>query len=619
MSTPARTLNPSRLPVRWRAFIVLITLGLLGTIHLAPLFAQHSPTLIRGASVFDGERVLGTRDILIEDGRIIELGAQLDVPAGAEVIDATGQTLLPGLIDAHTHTFGDGLTEALIFGVTTQLDMLTDPAHATRLRSEQESAPVTDRADLYSAGALVTAPGGHGTQFGISIPTLASPESAQAFVDARLAEGSDWIKIVLDDFRAYGMSMPTLDARTVEAVIDATRRRDRLAVVHIGDASAARTAIEAGAHGLAHLFTDRMPEDDFASLVASRDAFVIPTLSVLMSIAGTPGGASLLDDERLSAYLHPDSRTMLRNAFPEAGPSRSYDIARETTRQLHAAGVPVLAGTDAPNPGTAYGSAMHRELELLVDAGLSPTEALAAATSAPARIFGLEDRGRIEPGLRADLLLVDGDPTVDITMTRAIAGVWKAGTRVDREAYAARISAALETADPAPAITDLVDGLISDFESGELEAAAGSWIESPDTYAGGNSTGSVEVVEGGTNSSGHALSIAGTIGDAVPFAWYGVMWMPDAQAMTPVDLSSYSGLSFWTRGDGGTYRLMIFAQSHGMEPIARTFETSEEWDQITFEWDDFEIDGSDVMGVVLTGGPQPGPFSFLIDEFRLER
>jgi imidazolonepropionase-like amidohydrolase len=103
--------------------------------------------------------------------------------------------------------------------------------------------------------------------------------------------------------------------------------------------------------------------------------------------------------------------------------------------RLREGDVPVLAGSDAPNPGTAHGISLHRELELLVRAGLSPLEALRAATSAPARAFRLSDRGRIAVGLRADLVLVDGDLTTDILATRVIRTVWKLGRAVDREAY----------------------------------------------------------------------------------------------------------------------------------------------------------------------------------------
>jgi imidazolonepropionase-like amidohydrolase len=105
-------------------------------------------------------------------------------------------------------------------------------------------------------------------------------------------------------------------------------------------------------------------------------------------------------------------------------------------RELQVAGADILAGSDAPNPGTVHGATLHQELELLVQAGLTPVQALAAATSVPARRFGLSDRGAIAPGRRADLVLVDGDPTRDVTATRAIVAIWKNGAPVERRRYA---------------------------------------------------------------------------------------------------------------------------------------------------------------------------------------
>jgi len=104
----------------------------------------------------------------------------------------------------------------------------------------------------------------------------------------------------------------------------------------------------------------------------------------------------------------------------------------EAMHQLISEQVPMLVGTDAPAPGTTYGASVHGELVLFVREGMTPIQALASATSVPARAFRLEDRGKISPGMRADLLLVQGDPTRDIKDTRNIVAVWKRGIRVDR-------------------------------------------------------------------------------------------------------------------------------------------------------------------------------------------
>jgi imidazolonepropionase-like amidohydrolase len=109
-----------------------------------------------------------------------------------------------------------------------------------------------------------------------------------------------------------------------------------------------------------------------------------------------------------------------------------FSNAEAAVIALHRAGVPILAGTDAPAPTLAHGLSIHRELELLVHAGLTPMSALGAATSEPARAFGFLDRGRIAEGLRADLLLVNGDPSVDIKSTRDIVGIWKLGVAYER-------------------------------------------------------------------------------------------------------------------------------------------------------------------------------------------
>ncbi|HWK88475.1 MAG TPA: CIA30 family protein, partial [Longimicrobium sp.] len=225
------------------------------------------------------------------------------------------------------------------------------------------------------------------------------------------------------------------------------------------------------------------------------------------------------------------------------------------------------------------------------------------------------DRGRIAPGMRADLLLVEGDPTRDITATRAIAGVWKGGVAIDRASFARRVAAVHEAQRRAAA--GVQAGVVSYFEGGAIAATLGAWMPSADVMAGGTSTGEVKVEAGGANGSGHAMSVTGTITATLPYAWYGAMWTPGAEPMTPVDLSARPGFAFRARGDARVYRVMVFARGKGMTPLTRTFTAGAEWSEVFFSWADFGIDGSDVMGIVLAGGPQPGAFAFRVDDFRL--
>ncbi|HYC92540.1 MAG TPA: CIA30 family protein [Thermoanaerobaculia bacterium] len=594
---------------RFLSFVLLLLLTV-------PLLAAD--LLFRNARVFDGTRVLEATDVLVRDGRIAGVGKSLAAGEGAEVVDASGKTLLPGLIDAHTHSWGDALEQALLFGVTTALDQFTEASMASTLRAEQKAGNVATRADLFSAGTLVTAPKGHGTQFGVPIPTITAPDQAQAFVDARIAEGSDWIKIVYDDGEPYGIDLPTVSVPTMRAVIAAAHKRNKLAVVHIGTLAGARAAIEAGADGLVHLFVDRDPDPELGRFAAKHGAFVVPTLVILKSITGVPGGASLVDDRHLAPYLSATARGGLTAAFPRRpdAPAVIYAGAEATVRALAAAGVPLLAGSDAPNPGTVHGAALHRELELLVSAGLTPLQALAAATSAPAKAFRLDDRGRIAKGLRADLVLVDGDPAKDITATRAIAGVWKGGVRTDRGKFAKAVAA--EKAARAAEPRGLDAPVLSGFDNGAPAAAFGtSWEPSADAIAGGKSTGKVEVVDGGAAGTPKSLAVSGSIDGSLPYAWYGAMWSPGTAQMQPANLSSKKELRFHAKGDGKTYRVMLFARSKGMMPLVQTFVAGPEWKEYTMPWQSFGTDGSDVMAVIFSGGPEPGAFTFRIDEIAL--
>ena len=565
---------------------------------------------VRNVRVFDGERVLQRATVLVRDGRIAEVGADVKVPEGTPLVGGEGRTLLPGLIDSHVHTFGDALPRALVSGVTTVLDMLTDHSQAALWRTEQRAdGGVSGRADIFSAGTLVTAPKGHGTQFGLPIPTITTPGEAEAFVEARIREGSDFIKIVYDRGDAYRISLPSISEEVLRGVVRAARDRGKLAVVHVGSLDAAEAAVSAGANGLVHIFGDVPPPAGFAERVRAANLFVIPTLSVIESVTGVAGGADLASVSPLGRFLTPEEKAALNASFPRRPGTRvRLEHATAATRQLHAAGVPILAGSDAPNPGTIHGATIHRELELLVRAGLPPGAALAAATAAPARAFGLNDRGRIVAGLRADLVLVDGDPSSQITDTRKIVEIWKGGTRLDRR--------------PAPTATELAlataSGRISDFDGTEITAGFGAgWQVSTDSLFGGSSEAKMYLIKSGSGGSSGALEVIGTIKAGAPFPWAGAMFFPASPPMSPANLSTFKEIVFSTRGDGRDYRVMVFASRLGNMPASQPFTAGAEWREVTIPLKAFGVDGSDLRGILFSADAAPGAFRFAIDDVRL--
>lgn len=404
---------------------------------VVPTFAQSAsaPLLFRDVRLFDGIRVSQHRSVLVENGVIVRIGNLHLKASGAETVSGEGRTLLPGLIDAHVHIPRDAreaLQQGIALGVTTQLDMYSSPDKLPIIKAI-EKADAPGLSDVRTAGMGATVPGGHPTTMGGggNLPTLTQPDQAQAFVDARIAEGSDYIKVILDDFSEFHRQIPTLDDETLRAVVKAAHLRGKLVIAHVLTAKYAKEAIEAGVDGLAHMYEGAQMDEDFGKLAAAHHIFVVPTLTVIYLDCGASPGMATAQDPKLSPYIRPKWMAAL-NVPLNAKLNGVCDSTRQGIRQLVAAKVPILAGTDAPVQGVTYGASLHEELRLLVGAGLSPVQALTAATSAAAEAFHLNDRGMIRPGLRADLLLVEGDPTTTIGDTENIVGVWKKGVAVAR-------------------------------------------------------------------------------------------------------------------------------------------------------------------------------------------
>src|SRR5437588_4186900 len=346
-----------------------------------------SALLFAQINVFDGVRPIGRTSVLVRDGLINAIGRRLDPPPGARVVDGAGRTLLPGLIDAHIHVTERAGAQAIGFGVTTQLDMFADPIAARGPRAA--AAARTDVADLRSAGTGATATGGHPAQLvdaGLfpPFPTVDRPEQAAAFVADRIAEGSDYLKIFASGVPGEP-GLPRLSRSTIAALIAAAHQRGLLAIAHATDADTALDTVAAGVDGLAHLPFDRPLTAPEAAMVAERGTFVVPTLTMIESFCQVRGGALFAADPRIGPRLSAEALANLVAVMqpPPTEPRYTVDNAIVSVGLLASAGVPLLAGTDALAPGTAHGASVHRELELLTAAGLSPSAALAGATALP--------------------------------------------------------------------------------------------------------------------------------------------------------------------------------------------------------------------------------------------
>jgi imidazolonepropionase-like amidohydrolase len=363
-------------------------------------------TAILNARVFDGTRLREWTSVRFAGGIITDCATGPTARDGDEVIDAEGGTILPGLIDSHIHLVPGALAQGLTFGVTTALDMFSQAD--VMAVAKQQAGGRSDVADVRSAGIGATAPGGHPSMMYGPFPTLTGPEQAEQFVADRVAEGSDYLKIFGPSGAAGPRAMPSLDLDTVTALTKAAHSRGLVVVAHINSAAGVGEVVSAGIDVVAHVPVDGELDRALAERIAEAGIAVGPTLATIENVQAP------------------------------------YSRAEENVGRLVDAGVTILAGTDAPNPGTVFGAGLHRELELLGRCGMTPAQALNAATAAPARVFNLTDRGHTAPGQRADLMLVSGDPLTDITATRAIERIWRAGVPCDRRAFVANAAEAAE-------------------------------------------------------------------------------------------------------------------------------------------------------------------------------
>lgn len=591
----------------------LIIIGLASFFLLLPTphSKEETPalTIIRGAEVFDGEQWLGQQDVAFKEGFITQVANNLSNQyKQAHVIDGRGQYLIPGLIDAHTHAWDNALSKAVKFGVTTELDMFTNNAFAVSQRERRaRHNENVQLADLFSAGTLITAPNGHGTEYGLTIDTINNASQAAQFVAARIAEGSDYIKIVYD---AQQRHMPSIDLNTLTAVINASHEQGKLAVVHINDLVSAQHAIDAGADGLVHAFMDQKSMGNesvkqLGQIMAQQQQFIIPTLSILASMTGQDRSAPLIADFSDKPKFGASALTsQLSSIRTDRNNNTAFAQAQQNVGDLAKAGVIILAGTDAPNPGTAHGISLHGELELLVESGLSNNEALKAATSNVATVFSLPQRGYIKPTMKADLILLAKDPAENITHTRSIIDVFKNGYAIDYDKQ--RTANTLDNSI-----------LLGNFNDNMTSSLATTWQPTTDKRFGGASTVTLDLDNAHDRQY---LHLTGSVKTKFSYPWAGAFLPLSESNQVAFDLNNMANVSFSSRGTKGAYKLMLFSLNQPMRPLEIKFNVTDAWQPHQLALDSVSPDLlSAITGLAIVANTPSSEFELMIDDVWLNQ
>jgi imidazolonepropionase-like amidohydrolase len=429
--------------------------------------------VVRNVRVFDAPHAAlldGVRDVVVRDGKIAAIEPAGRGPTDGPSLDGAGGTLLPGLIDAHAHTGGSSnpawktsfpdatanLAAFVYAGVTTALDLGgLSPAifdERAKIASGARLGP-----HLYAAGPMFTAPGGHPVEvFQEALPwylrwyvipraarQIATPAQAKEAVDGLLPERPDILKLAVD--AGPGGNVPRLDPATIAALAAAGHGARLRSIAHVGTSAEALDAVNGGVDALAHAPFYQALSDEAVAAIAAKHVPVVVTLAIWDGLETASRANDFLPIERevagpaLIAELsapppkpEPPSQVAFHRAVLAAHAARRQNVAK-----LRAAGVTILAGSDACNAGDLPGAGLHVELEKLVEAGLTPGEALRAATYDNARFIAGDQAefGAIEVGKRADLVLVSGDPVGRIADLGKIAQVILDGAVLTRHAH----------------------------------------------------------------------------------------------------------------------------------------------------------------------------------------
>ncbi len=383
--------------MRLKRLTIILTLPFFVT---ASVVGQPTATLIKNVTLFDGENISKNIDILFKDGVIQEIAENISVQLGMIVINGTGKTIIPPMVNAHLHVADpENMREALQAGVFAVLDMFAEDDFANRLRKYNDSIAY---ARFYSSNLGATAPGEHGTQFGVVIPTISDSLTPQQFVTDRVKNNADFIKIVKEPL------YKTLSREETSALIQESHKHSKIAVAHITKCDNAVELASQGIDGFAHIWYDKIITDTQLDSMADNNLFIIPTLSVIK------GTIEAGEAKGWSRYL------------------LSFEDVLNETKRAYERGILILAGTDAPNHSMNYGNQLYEELIFLAQAGVPVIDVIKAATTNAYTAFSLRKFGLLRKNGEASFLLIEGEPFERITDIKNNKIIWKKGRVVEK-------------------------------------------------------------------------------------------------------------------------------------------------------------------------------------------
>ena len=401
------------------------------TAWLAPaVLAQAPVTAFVGATLVDGTGAPPVENgvVVVRDGRIVAVGraAAVTIPAGAIQVDLRGKTLLPGFVNAHGHVDDPmgarpNLERQLeLYGryaITSVLSLGEETGAGAQLRGDARG-----RARLFFAGPVVD-----GT----------TAEAAATAADKTVAFKPDWVKIRVDDNNGAGMKMPRA---AYKAAIDRAHAAGLPIAAHMYYLEDAKQLLRDGIDLLAHSVRDLPVDQELIGLARDRNVCLVPTLMRDMSIFAYESTPAFFADPFFTKYanqatvktlMSPERQAQVRNNPNTARFKQVLELASRNMMQMKKGGVRIAMGTDSGAANRFQGYFEHMELELMVRAGLTPMQAIVAATGDAAVCIKRQGMvGTLQPGVWADLAVYRANPATDIQNTKTLESVWVGGQRL---------------------------------------------------------------------------------------------------------------------------------------------------------------------------------------------